>query len=131
MKKQTIHTDNAPAAVGTYSQAVKITHQGVNTVYISGQIGFDPNTMTLQKGFEAQARQVMDNIEAICQKAGGGLSDVVKFNVSLTDLDNFAALNELFVDRLTEPYPARAAVQVAALPKGAVVEIEAIMVFEE
>ena len=86
--------------------------------------------MTLQKGFEAQARQVMDNIEAICQKAGGSLSDVVKFNVSLTDLDNFAALNELFVDRLTEPYPARAAVQVAALPKGAVVEIEAIMVFE-
>ncbi|WP_199507720.1 MULTISPECIES: Rid family detoxifying hydrolase [unclassified Psychrobacter] len=123
MSRQTIHTDNAPAAVGTYSQAVKVD----NTVYVSGQIGLDPKTMTLQEGFDAQAKQVFVNIAAICEAAGGSLKDVVKFNVSLTDLGDFAALNELFVANLSEPYPARAAVQVAALPKGAVVEIEAIL----
>ncbi|GAA0317958.1 Rid family detoxifying hydrolase [Psychrobacter aestuarii] len=123
MSRQTIHTDNAPAAVGTYSQAVKVD----NTVYVSGQIGLDPSTMTLQEGFDAQAKQVFANIAAICEAAGGSLKDVVKFNVSLTDLGDFAALNELFVANLSEPYPARAAVQVAALPKGAVVEIEAIL----
>ena len=123
MSRETIHTDNAPAAVGTYSQAVKVD----NTVYISGQIGLDPSTMTLQDGFDAQAKQVFANIAAICEAAGGSLKDVVKFNVSLTDLGDFAALNELFVANLSEPYPARAAVQVAALPKGAVVEIEAIL----
>lgn len=123
MSRTIIHTDNAPAAVGTYSQAVKVD----KTVYISGQIGLDPNTMTLAEGFAAQANQVMSNIEAICQAAGGSLADVVKFNVSLTDLADFNALNEIFVARLTAPYPARAAVQVAALPKGAVVEIEAIL----
>lgn len=123
MTRSTIHTDNAPAAVGTYSQAVKVG----NTVYISGQIGLDPDTMQLQDGFVSQAEQVFNNIEAICEAAGGSLSDVVKFNVSLTDLADFAALNELFVARLSEPYPARAAVQVAALPKGAVVEIESIL----
>lgn len=123
MSRQTIHTDNAPAAVGTYSQAVKVD----NTVYVSGQIGLDPKTMTLQEGFDAQAKQVFANIAAICEAAGGSLKDVVKFNVSLTDLGDFAALNELFVANLSEPYPARAAVQVAALPKGAVVEIEAIL----
>lgn len=126
MPRQIIHTDNAPAAVGTYSQAVKVG----NTVYISGQIGFDPKTMVLEDGFEAQAEQVMDNLEAICMAAGGSLVDVVKFNVSLTDLVNFNALNEIFIKRLTSPYPARAAVQVAALPKGAVVEIEAILYLE-
>lgn len=123
MSRQIIHTDNAPAAVGTYSQAVKVGE----TVYISGQIGLDPKTMVLAEGFEAQAERVMDNIAAICVAAGGSLADVVKFNVSLTDLANFNALNEVFVKRLTTPYPARAAVQVAALPKGAVVEIEAIL----
>ena len=123
MSRETIHTDNAPAAVGTYSQAVKVD----NTVYVSGQIGLDPKTMTLQDGFDAQAEQVFANIAAICEAAGGSLKDVVKFNVSLTDLGDFAALNELFVANLSEPYPARAAVQVAALPKGAVVEIEAIL----
>lgn len=123
MSREIIQTDNAPAAVGTYSQAVKVG----NTVYISGQIGLDPSTMTLQEGFDAQAKQVFDNIDAICQAAGGSLANVVKFNVSLTDLNDFAALNELFVQRLSEPYPARAAVQVAALPKGAVVEIESIL----
>lgn len=123
MSKQIIHTDNAPKAVGTYSQAVKVG----NTVYVSGQIGLDPATMTLRNGFNAQARQVFDNLEAIIKQAGGTLSDVVKFNVSLTDLNDFNELNTIFEERLTAPYPARAAVQVAALPKGAVVEIEAIV----
>lgn len=124
MSKQIIHTDDAPKAVGTYSQAVKVG----NTVYVSGQIGLDPATMTLRDGFNAQARQVFDNLEAIIKQAGGTLSDVVKFNVSLTDLNDFNELNTIFEERLTAPYPARAAVQVAALPKGAVVEIEAIVV---
>lgn len=123
MSKQIIHTDNAPKAVGTYSQAVKVG----NTVYVSGQIGLDPATMTLRDGFNAQARQVFDNLEAIIKQAGGTLSDVVKFNVSLTDLNDFNELNTILEERLTAPYPARAAVQVAALPKGAVVEIEAIV----
>lgn len=130
MSRQVIHTDLAPAAVGTYSQAVKVTQGNQSTVYISGQIGLDPESMTLVEGFAAQAKQVMDNISAICTAAGGSLNDVVKFNVSLTDLADFNALNELFVEKLAQPYPARAAVQVAALPKGAVVEIESIMVIE-
>ncbi|WP_227429244.1 Rid family detoxifying hydrolase [Psychrobacter sp. I-STPA6b] len=130
MSREVIHTDNAPAAVGTYSQAVKVSNGSGHTVYLSGQIGLDPATMELQDGFNAQAKQVFDNIEAVCQAAGGSIKDVVKFNVYLTDLNDFAALNEVFVARLQEPYPARAAVQVAALPKGAVVEIEAIMVLE-
>ena len=127
MSRQTIHTDNAPAAVGAYSQAVKIPTAGGSMVYISGQLGFDPETMELRDGFDAQAAQVMDNIEAICKAAGGELTDVVKFNVSLTDLGDFAALNAIFTERLAEPFPARAAVQVAALPKGGVVEIESIL----
>lgn len=123
MSRQTISTDKAPAAVGTYSQAVKVG----NTVYVSGQLGLDPVTMDLQEGFEAQAKQAFENIKAICEAAGGSLNDVVKFNVSLTDLNDFAALNEVFIANLSEPYPARAAVQVAALPKGGVVEIESIL----
>ena len=126
MSRQSIQTDKAPAAVGTYSQAVKVG----NTVYISGQLGFDPDTMQLRDGFEAQAKQVFANIKAICEAAGGTINDVVKFNVSLTDLNDFAALNDVFVANLSEPYPARAAVQVAALPKGGVVEIESIMYIE-
>lgn len=126
MTRQIIHTNNAPKAVGTYSQAVKVGQ----TVYISGQIGLNPTTMQLADGFEAQANQVLDNIEAICQASGGSLADVVKYNVSLTDLADFNALNEIFVERLPQPYPARAAVQVSALPKGAVVEIEAILFIE-
>ncbi len=123
MSKQVIHTDDAPAAVGTYSQAIKVG----NTVYISGQLGLDPVTMELKEGFDAQARQAFDNLEAIAKAAGGSLADTVKFNVSLTDLADFALLNKVFEERLTAPYPARAAVQVAALPKGGVVEIEAIL----
>ncbi|MBO1530858.1 RidA family protein [Psychrobacter sp. F1192] len=126
MTRQTIQTDNAPAAVGTYSQAVKVG----NTVYVSGQLGFDPKTMELKDGFEAQAKQVFENLKAVCEAAGGSLNDVVKFNVSLTDLNDFAVLNDIFAANLSEPYPARAAVQVAALPKGGVVEIEAIMYIE-
>lgn len=121
--RQVIHTDNAPKAVGTYSQAVKVD----KTVYISGQIGLNPNTMQLADGFDNQARQVFDNLEAICIACGATLGNVVKFNVSLTDLADFDKLNQIFMARLTAPYPARAAVQVAALPKGAVVEIEAIL----
>lgn len=123
MAKQIIHTDDAPAAVGTYSQAVKVG----STVYISGQLGLDPKSMELKDGFRAQAEQAFDNLEAIAKAAGGSLNDTVKFNVSLTDLNDFAVLNEVFNDRLSSPYPARAAVQVAALPKGGVVEIEAIL----
>lgn len=123
MSKHVIHTDNAPAAVGTYSQAIKVG----STVYISGQLGLDPATMELKEGFEAQARQAMDNLAAIAQASGGSLADVVKFNVSLTDLADFATLNQVFTEYLSAPYPARAAVQVAALPKGGVVEIEAIL----
>ncbi len=123
MSKQVIHTDHAPAAVGTYSQAIKVG----NTVYISGQLGLDPATMQLKEGFDAQAKQAMDNLEAIAKAAGGSLADTVKFNVSLTDLADFAALNQVFEERLSAPYPARAAVQVAALPKDGVVEIEAIL----
>lgn len=126
MTRQIIHTDNAPKAVGTYSQAVKVGQ----TVYISGQIGLNPTTMQLADGFVAQANQVLDNIEAICHASGGSLADVVKYNVSLTDLADFNALNEIFVERLPQPYPARAAVQVAKLPKDAVVEIEAILFLE-
>ena len=126
MSKQVIHTDHAPAAVGTYSQAIKVG----NTVYISGQLGLDPATMQLKEGFDAQAKQAMDNLEAIAKAAGGSLADTVKFNVSLTDLADFAALNQVFEERLSAPYPARAAVQVAALPKGGVVEIESIMFIE-
>lgn len=126
MSKQIIHTDNAPKAVGTYSQAVKVG----NTVYVSGQIGLDPITMTLKDGFVAQAKQVLDNIEAIAKASGGSLADVVKFNVSLADLGDFDALNQIFSARLTAPYPARAALEVSALPKGARVEIEAILYVE-
>lgn len=126
MTRQIIQTDKAPSAVGTYSQAVKVG----NTVYVSGQIGLDPQTMQMVEGFEAQANQVLNNIESICQASGGSLADVVKYNVSLTDLNDFAKLNEIFVARLPQPYPARAAVQVSALPKGAIVEIEAILVIE-
>lgn len=121
--KQVIHTDQAPAAVGAYSQAIKVG----DTVYISGQLGIDPKTGELKDGFKAQAYQVFDNLDAIAKEAGGSLKDVVKFNVSMTDLADFATLNAVFEERLSAPYPARAAVQVAALPKGGVVEIEAIL----
>ncbi|QID16747.1 RidA family protein [Nitrogeniibacter mangrovi] len=124
MSKQIIATDHAPAAIGTYSQAVRTG----NTVYLSGQIGLDPATMTLVDGFEAQTRRVFDNLKAVAEAAGGALGDVVKLNIYLTDLANFATVNEIMATYFEQPYPARAAVGVKELPKGALVEADAILV---
>ena len=124
MSKTIIHSDNAPAAVGTYSQAVKVG----NTVYLSGQIGLDPQSGVLAEGFEAQTHRVFQNLRAVCQAAGGDLSDIVKLGVFVVDLANFAKLNEIMGEYFTQPFPARAAVQAAALPKGALVEADAVMV---
>ena len=125
MSKEIISSPQAPAAIGTYSQAVKVG----NTVYMSGQIPLDPQTMELVSSeFEPQAVQVFENLAAVAQAAGGSLADAVKLNISLTDLANFATLNEVMARYFTAPYPARAAVGVAALPKGSLVEIEAILV---
>ncbi len=122
--KTIISTKNAPVAIGPYSQAVKVG----NTVYISGQIPLDPNTMgVVDESFEAAANQVFQNLAAIAQAAGGSLDDVVKLNISLTDLGNFVAVNEVMMQYFVEPYPARAAIGVAALPKGVAVEVEAIL----
>lgn len=120
-----INTDKAPQAIGTYSQAVKVG----NTVYLSGQIPLDPATMEVVTGsFEAQAVQVFENLKAVCEAAGGTMDEVVKVNLYLTDLANFATVNEVMARYFTQPYPARAAVQVAALPKGVGFEAEAVMV---
>lgn len=119
-----IYTQDAPQALGTYSQAILAK----DTLYLSGQIGIDPNTGQMAQGFDAQARQVMDNLDAVLKAADMDFSLVVKFNVSLVDLGDFDALNQVFLEYLSAPYPARAAVQVAALPKSALVEIEAIAV---
>ncbi|HSC78818.1 MAG TPA: Rid family detoxifying hydrolase [Chitinolyticbacter sp.] len=124
MSKSIIHSDHAPAAVGTYSQAVKVG----DTVYLSGQIGLDPVNNALVDGFEAQAHQVFRNLRAVCQAAGGDLSDIVKLGVFVVDLANFAKLNEIMGEYFSQPFPARAAVQAAALPKGALVEADAVMV---
>lgn len=122
--KTIISTENAPAAIGPYSQAVKVG----NTVYISGQIPLDPKTMTVvDESFEASAHQVFQNLSAVAKASGGSLADAVKLNISLTDMGNFVAVNEVMVQYFQEPYPARAAVGVAALPKGVAVEIEAIL----
>ncbi len=127
MKREVIHSDAAPAAIGTYSQAVKCG----NTVYLSGQIPFDPLTMELVAGdIREQVRRVFENLSAVSQAAGGGLADVVKLNVFLTDLGNFAEVNEVMAEYFIEPYPARAAVGVAALPRGAEVEMDAILELE-
>lgn len=124
MTKTIISTDRAPAAIGTYSQAVKVD----NTVYISGQIPLDPVAMEMvSDDFSEQAVQVFKNLIAVAEAAGGSLSDAVKLNVYLTDLNDFAALNEVMSDYMQEPFPARAAVQVAALPRGAQVEIDAVL----
>ena len=122
--KQIISTPHAPAAIGTYSQAVKVG----NTVYLSGQIPLDPATMLLVEGFESQVKRVFDNLKAVCEAAGGSLNDLVKVNVFLIDLGNFAKVNEIMATYISQPYPARAAVGVSALPRGAQVEIEGVMV---
>jgi reactive intermediate/imine deaminase len=123
--RRAIHTQAAPRAIGTYSQAVRAG----NTVYLSGQIGLQPDSMELIAGpVEAQIRQVIENLAAVAQAAGGSLTDMVKLTVYLTDLGNFASVNKIMAEYFSEPYPARAAVEVAALPRGAAVEIEAILV---
>jgi reactive intermediate/imine deaminase len=127
MSKQIIRTDQAPRAIGTYSQAVRVDR----TVYLSGQIPLAPETMELIEGdMSAQIRRVFDNLRAVAQAAGGDLSDIVKLNVFLTDLNDFALVNQIMAEYFHEPYPARAAIGVAALPKGAAVEMDAILVLE-
>jgi len=124
MSKETIHTDRAPTAVGTYSQANKVGQ----FVFISGQIPFVPETMDVVEGdFSARARQVFENLKAIADAAGGSLNDAVKITIFLTDLGNFATVNEVMAEYCDEPYPARAAVEVAALPKGVDIEADAIL----
>jgi reactive intermediate/imine deaminase len=125
MSKDIISTDNAPQAIGTYSQAVKAG----DTVYLSGQIPLVPETMEMVEGdIEVQIRRVFDNLQAVASAAGGELADIVKLNVFLVDLGNFPVVNEVMAEYFSEPYPARAAVGVAALPKGADVEMDAVMV---
>jgi reactive intermediate/imine deaminase len=127
MAKEIIKTDKAPQAIGTYSQAVKVD----NTVYLSGQIPLVPESMEMVDGdMQAQIRRVFDNLRAVAQAAGGDLKDVVKLNVFLTDLANFPTVNETMAEYFTEPYPARAAIGVAALPKGAGVEMDAVLVID-
>jgi reactive intermediate/imine deaminase len=124
MSKTIIASADAPAAIGTYSQAVKAG----NTVYLSGQIGLDPASMQLVDGIEAQIHQVFGNLRAVAIAAGGTLADVVKLNVFLTDLGHFTKVNEIMAQYFIQPYPARAAVGVASLPRGALVEADAVMV---
>lgn len=126
MQKNIISTDQAPAAIGTYSQAVRAG----DTVYLSGQIGLDPASMRLVDGIEAQIHQVFKNLSAVAGAAGGGLAQVVKLNVFLADLGHFALVNEIMAQYFGQPYPARAAVGVASLPKGALVEADAILVLD-
>ncbi|MEK6662718.1 MAG: RidA family protein [Pseudomonadota bacterium] len=124
MSKQIIKTNDAPQAIGTYSQAVKAG----NTVYLSGQIGLDPASMQLVEGIEQQIHRVFKNLQAVALASNGTLADVVKLNVFLTDLAHFAQVNEIMAQYFHEPYPARAAVGVASLPRGALVEADAVMV---
>ena len=124
MSKTIISTASAPAAIGTYSQAVKAG----DTVYLSGQIGLDPVSMQLVDGIDAQIQRVFDNLKAVAEDAGGSLADVVKLNVYLTDLGHFSKVNEAMARYFSEPFPARAAVGVAALPRGALVEADGVMV---
>ena len=124
MSRQTIHTERAPQAIGTYSQAVRVG----NTVYLSGQIPFDPATMQLvEGGIEAQVRRVFENLKAVAEAAGGSLAQAVKFNIFLIDLAHFAKVNEIMALYCTKPYPARSTLGVAQLPRGAQVEIECIL----
>jgi reactive intermediate/imine deaminase len=124
MSKKAIQSGGAPAAIGTYSQAIA----SGQFVFMSGQIPLDPGTMEIVDGdFEARARQVFDNLKAVAEEAGGTLDQIVKLTIYLTDLDNFATVNSVMTDYFHEPYPARAALGVASLPKGADVEAEAIL----
>lgn len=124
MGKTPIHADDAPNALGTYSQAVRAG----DTVYLSGQIGLQPASMEMAEGIEAQIHQVFKNLGAVTRAAGGASSDIVKLTVYLTDLGHFSKVNEIMAEYFETPYPARAAVGVAELPRGALVEIEGVMV---
>ena len=127
MAKTIIQTDAAPQAIGTYSQAVKVD----NTVYVSGQIPLDPATMeVVGGGIEAEIARVFDNLEAVVTASGGSLADVVKLNIYLTDLGNFPTVNEIMARYFQQPYPARAAIGVAALPKAVGVEMDAVLVID-
>ena len=127
MKKRIISTEKAPAAVGTYSQAVAIT--GGVTIYLSGQIPLVPETMeVIEGGIENEIHQIFNNLSAVCKEAGGGLDDIVKLNIFLTDLNNFALLNEIMATYFEQPYPARAAIGIKELPKGVSVEMDGVMV---
>ncbi len=128
MKKQIIQTADAPQAIGTYSQAVRVS--AGDTVYLSGQIGLDPFTMQMVDGIEGQIQQVFLNLRAVTAASGGDLGDIVKLNVYLTDLANFARVNEIMASYFSQPYPARAAIGVAALPRAALVEMDAVMVLQ-
>lgn len=124
MNRAIIQTSKAPAAIGTYSQAIKVG----NTIYLSGQIGLDPETMQLVDGIEAQIVRVFDNLQAVCDASGATLNDLAKLNIFLTDLGHFALVNEIMARYFQQPYPARAAVGVASLPRGALVEMDGIVV---
>lgn len=124
MAKKIISTPNAPAAIGTYSQAVQVG----DTVYLSGQIGLDPASMQMVEGIDAQIVRVFENLKAVCEAAGASLADAVKLNVYLTDLAHFAKVNEVMAKYCSQPYPARAAIGVAQLPRGALVEVDGVLV---
>lgn len=128
MSKSVIHTDKAPAAIGTYSQAIKCG----TTVYLSGQIPLVPETMeVISEDFSEQANQVFKNVSAVCEAAGGSTNHLAKVNIFLTDLSNFATVNEIMSQYFEQPYPARAAVQISALPKGVQIEIDGVMELPE
>jgi len=122
-----IQTPDAPAAIGTYSQAVRVD----NTVYLSGQIGLDPTNMQMVDGIEAQIHRVFQNLRAVADASGGSLDDVVKLNIFLPDLGHFAKVNEIMATYFHQPYPARAAVGVAALPRGALIEADGVIVLQD
>ena len=124
MSRKIISTPHAPAAIGTYSQAV----QAGDTLYLSGQIGLDPQSMTMVDGIDAQIVRVFENLKAVAEAAGANLNDAVKFNIYLTDLANFAKVNETMAKYFSQPFPARAAVGVKELPRGALVEADAVLV---
>lgn len=124
VEKRIISTPDAPAAIGTYSQAVKVG----DTVYCSGQIGLDPETMLLVEGIDAQIHRVFANLTAVAHAAGGSMASAVRLTVYLTDLGHFARVNEIMSEYVPQPYPARAAVGVASLPRGALVEVDAVLV---
>jgi reactive intermediate/imine deaminase len=129
MKKRTVQTSDAPQAIGTYSQAIRVS--GGDTVHVSGQIGLDPVSMDMVAGIEEQIHRVFLNLTAVAAESGGNLNDIVKLNVYLTDLGNFQKVNEIMASYITTPYPARAAIGVAALPRGALVEMDAVLVLAE